>query len=368
MTSSVLGIDTQAGQRVEISQSARRQGLYIICATGTGKTGLIENCIIQDIKQGLGVGLLDPHGDLTDAVLSRLPDTRFVDGVRRATEQDVILLDIKNTQYPFGLNLFSCPDPSDLVALTTASAHVMHIFRKLWGKGGVLVEDAWGVLLEKILENATWTLLENPGYTMADIPVLLLNAPFRKQLVQNLTNDAVRDYWQQEYDTLPPRDQRVEIQSTLTRVNSFLRQQLVRNIIGQSRTTIDFRSIMDERKILLVRLSVRLGVGITTLLGTMIIAGILDAAYSRSDLPVNKRKQFNLYADEFQRFASEDFATLLTEARKYSVATTIAHQMRSQLDTQNRGATLNVANLMVFKISGADSAELAGEFDITPQE
>jgi hypothetical protein len=169
MTSSALGIDTQTGQRVEIAQSARRQGLYIIGATGTGKTGLIENLIIQDIKQGLGVGLLDPHGDLTDAVLSRLPETRVVDGMKRLTEEDVILLDIKNAQYPFGLNLMSCPDPSDLVVLTIASAHVMHIFRKLWGKGGILVEDAWGVLLEKILENATLTLLENPGYTMAEI-------------------------------------------------------------------------------------------------------------------------------------------------------------------------------------------------------
>ena len=370
MTYSVFGIETETGVQVVVSQSARRQGLYIIGATGTGKTGLIENLIIQDIKQGLGVGLLDPHGDLTNAVLSRLPDTRVVDGVKRITEEDVILLDIKNTQYPFGLNLFSCPDPSDLVALTIASAHVMHIFRKLWGKGGILVEDAWGVLLEKILENATLTLLENPGYTMAEIPLLLdvENPNFRKKLIQNLMSDAVRDFWEHDFATLPSKDQRQEIQSTLNRVNSFLRQQLVRNIIGQSRTTIDFRSIMDERKILLVRLNVRLGEGITTLLGTMILAGILDAAYSRADLPVNKRKQFNLYADEFQRFASEDFATLLTEARKYGIATTIAHQMRNQLDTQNRGATLNVANLVVFKISGADATELAVEFDITPQE
>jgi hypothetical protein len=370
MTYSVLGIDTQTSEQVVVSQSARRQGLYIIGATGTGKTGLIENFIIQDIKQGLGVGLLDPHGDLTNAVLSRLPDTRVVDGVKRLTEEDVILLDIKNTLCPFGLNLFSCSDPSDLVALTIASAHVMHIFRKLWGKGGILVEDAWGVLLEKILENATLTLLENPGYTMAEIPLLLNidNPSFRKKLIQNLMSDAVRDFWEHDFATLPSKDQRQETQSTLNRVNSFLRQQLVRNIIGQSRTTIDFRSVMDERKILLVRLNVRLGEGITTLLGTMILAGILDAAYSRADMPVNKRKQFNLYADEFQRFASEDFATLLTEARKYGIATTIAHQMRNQLDTQNRGATLNVANLVVFKISGADATELAGEFDLTPQE
>src|SRR5438105_12185703 len=166
MTSSVLGFDLQTGQRVEISQSVRRQGLYIIGATGTGKTGLIENLIIQDIKQGLGVGLLDPHGDLTDAVLSRLPDTRFVDGVKRVTEEDVILLDLANYQYPFGLNLFTCSDPTNFGEVSRAANKVMHIFKKLWGTGGILVEDAWGVLLAALLQIASYTVLEHPGYTM----------------------------------------------------------------------------------------------------------------------------------------------------------------------------------------------------------
>jgi hypothetical protein len=361
-----LGRDRQTGKYVDVPQASRRQGLYIIGATGTGKSGLIENLIIQDIKQGLGVGLLDPHGDLTNNVLARLPADRVVDGVRRATEEDVILLDISNTNFPFGLNLFSCPDPSDLEALTIASNHVRDIFWKLWGTTGII--PSWGVLLEKVLENATLTLLENPGYTMAEIPLLLYNDTFRKHLVNNLSNDQVQDFWEQEYNILSDKDQREEIASTLTRVNSFIRQPLVRNIVGQSQTSVDFRKVMDDRKILLVRLNVRLGEGITTLLGTMIIAELLNAAYSRADLPVNKRKQFNLYADEFQRFATEDFAILLTEARKFGLGTTIAHQFRDQLDHKNRGATLTAANLVVFRVQPEDATELAGRFNITPQE
>jgi hypothetical protein len=244
--------------------------------------------------------------------------------------------------------------------------HVNEIFWKLWGPSGVT--PSWGVTLEKILGNTTLTLLENPGYTMAEIPLLLYNQTFRKHLVNNLSNDQVQDFWEQEYNTLSGKDQREEIASTLTRVNSFIRQPLVRNIVGQPQTTVDFRTVMDERKILLVRLNVRLGEGITTLLGTMIIAEVLNAAYSRADLPVNKRKQFNLYADEFQRFATEDFATLLTEARKFGIGTTIAHQFRNQLDQKNRGATLTVANLVVFRVQPEDATELAGSFNITPQE
>jgi hypothetical protein len=144
MTTSKLGTDVQTGQIVEIPKTSRLQGLYILGIQGTGKSGLIENLIIQDIKQGIGVGLLDPHGDLTQAVLSRLPSKRFVDGVEHKTEKDVIYLDLAEYRYPFGINLFTCADPSDPGAVSEAASKVMHIFKKLWGKGGIVVEDAWG--------------------------------------------------------------------------------------------------------------------------------------------------------------------------------------------------------------------------------
>ncbi len=349
MTFSVLGIDTTTGQRVAIPQASRRQGMYIIGSPGVGKTGLIENLIVQDIQQGIGVCLLDPHGDLTHAVLSRIPDTQ--------REEKVILLDIADEDYPFGFNLFACDNPKSAKAVQYVVDQVMHIFEKLFEV------DRATPLITEYLRTCTHTLVVNPGYTMAEIPLLLLNAECRKQLVANVTDPDVLLFWQ-SYDQMKPSEQREEAASTLRRVREFL-QPLTRNIVGQSKTTIHLRSVMDERKILLVKLDARLP-SVTSLIGSMIVAELLNAAYSRSDLPVGKRKQFNLYADEFQRFATEDFATLLTEARKFGIATTIAHQMRDQLDQQNRGATLNVANVVVFKMSGKDADELAGEFDSTP--
>src|SRR5438128_267715 len=156
MTSSLIGINTQTGERVELPKTSRLQGLYIIGIPGTGKTGLIENLINQDIEQGLGVGLLDPHGDLTQAVLARLPNHR---------EQDVILLDLLDTAYPFGLNLYHCDDPTDATKVSYTRAQVMHIFTKLWGdESGHL-----GVRIEQYLRNSATTLIEK-GYTMAELP------------------------------------------------------------------------------------------------------------------------------------------------------------------------------------------------------
>lgn len=348
MTFSLLGIDTQTGQRVDIPQASRRQGTYIIGANGTGKTGLIENLVIQDIQQGLGIALLDPHGDLTQAVLSRIPDTR---------ENDVISLDIADEDFPFGINLFTCSNPKSSKAVQYVVDQVMHIFDKLFDV------DRATPLLSEYLRNCTHTLVVNPGFTMADIPLLLLDATCRKKLVAGVSDPDVLLFWQ-TYEQMKPTEQRDEAASTLRRVREFL-QPLSRNIIGQSTSTIDFRKIMDERKILLVKLDARLP-SVTSLIGSVIIALFLNAAYSRQDTEIKKRKQFNLYADEFQRFATEDFATLLTEARKFGIATTIAHQMRDQLDGKNTGATLNVGNLIVLKISGKDAEELAAEFDSTP--
>src|SRR5437588_6629550 len=196
MTVSLLGKNTQTSECVSLSQSARRQGVYMIGGTGQGKTGLIENLIVQDIVQGLGVCLLDPHGDLTQAVLARLPDQR---------EKDVIYLNITESSYSFGINLFTCADPNNALVVSHAASKVMHIFKKLWGKDGVIVENAWGVLLEELLRNATLTFLEASKdciYTMAEIPLLLEDEGFRNQLIQHLSNRHVKNYWLNKYNRL----------------------------------------------------------------------------------------------------------------------------------------------------------------------
>src|SRR5437763_16008344 len=347
MTFSVLGTDIETNQRVELPQASRRQGIYIIGANGTGKTGLIEQLILQDIDQGLGVGLLDPHGDLTNAILAKMSKR----------EDDVILLDIQDEDHPFGLNIFECPNPQSPTAVQKIVDLVMHIFEKLYDVSRQTPRMA------QFLRNCTHTLVANPGYTMADIPLLLQDEECRKKLVANVTDPQVQLFWK-TYNALRPSEQFDRAESTINKMDELL-QPLPRNIVGQAKTTVNIQHVMDERKILLVKLSAQLD-QVTSLVGTLFIALFLNAAYSRASLPVNKRKQFNLYADEFQRFATEDFATLLTEERKFGIATTIAHQYRGQMEGKNRGASLTAAKLVVFGVSGEDGQELARQFDLTP--
>ena len=352
MTSSVLGFDTNTGERVELFKLSRLLGLYIIGLQGMGKSGLIENLILDDIKQQVGVAVLDPHGTLIDNVIARLPDNR---------EKDVILLDIREFQHPFGLNLFICSDLTNPYEVQRTVDRVKHVFEKLLG-----VSQDTPLILE-YLENCTYTLVVNPGYTMADISLLLTDKNCRQKLVANVKKPQVLTFWR-DYDAMPPSEQRTERGSILRRVNEFL-QDLTLPIVGQAYTTIDLQKIMDEGKFLLVKLDVQLD-SVTSLIGSLMIALLLNAAYNRPA----QRKQFHLYADEFQRFATEDFATLLEEARKFGIGTTIAHQNRGQLNSVNskletdlKDRSRSVGNLVVFKINSKDADDLSGEFDITPQ-
>ena len=345
-----LGKNIQTGEYVDVPQASRRQGLYIIGANGTGKTGLIEHLILQDINQGLGVGLLDAHGDLTNAILEKM--------TKRL--EDVILLDITDEDHPFGLNLFACPNPQSPTEVQKIVDLVMHIFEKLYDVSRQTPRMA------QYLRNCTYTLVANPGYTMAEIPLLLQDDECRKKLVAQVTDPQVRLFWK-TYESMKPSEQRQEAASTINKMDEFL-QPLPRNIVGQAKTTVNMLQVMDERKILLVKLSAQLD-QVTSLVGSLIIALFLNAAYSRASIPINKRKQFNLYADEFQRFATEDFATLLTEARKFGIATTIAHQARYQPGMTDgiRAVSLQAANYVMFRVTPPDADELAGGFDITPQ-
>lgn len=351
MNTSIIGNDIETNQQVGISLASRRQGLYCIGVNGTGKSTLISNLCEQDMQAGLGLCLLDPHGDLTRDVLSRVPDHRV---------QDVILLDLMDSSYPFGLNLFECPDSNDLQAVAETGGFVMHVFEKVWGVG---TETP---LLSQVLRNITFTLIQNPGTTFAEISLLLQDATAREKLVEPVKNSQVKLFWQ-GYNKLKEREQMERTNSTLNKVDAFLTQPIIANIVGQSKTTINFREIMDTGKILLVQLNPRLE-DISNLVGSVIIGQLLNAALSRKDLPEQARRQFHLYADEYQRYATSDFATLLSEARKFSIGTTIAHQYLEQLDEANRGASVNAANLIVFRISGKDAAELSKEFDSTPPE
>jgi hypothetical protein len=352
MTYSTIGADTTTKQPVTINKTVRPQGLYIVGRQGTGKSGLLENLIIQDIKQGLGVCVIDPHhkGGITDNIIARLPANR---------EKDVILQDMRDYQYPFGLNLFTCSDPTNPLALQEVVDRVMHVFEKLFS----VTHDT--PLIWEYLYNCTHTIVVN-GFTMAEIPLLLIDKHCRQQLVANVKKSEVRLFWQR-YDALKPDEQEERSAPTLRRVNALL-QDITKCIVGQSKTTIDCRAISDEGKILLVKLdSLTLG-DTTNLIGSLIIAAFLNAAPTR----LKKQNLFNIYADEFQNFATEDFVKLIEEARKYGIGITIAHQNRSQLELSNKQAeielkkrVLNVGSLVVFCVP-TDAPELSGQFDCTP--
>ncbi len=355
MTFSKLGTDTETNQLVYLPKASRLQGFYIIGIQGTGKSGLIENLIMQDIDQQIGVCVLDPHGELIDHVIARLPG--------KAEEEKVVLLDITDEDYPFGLNLFTCSNPKSAVAVQYVVDQIMHVFEKLLG----VSHDT--PLILQYLRNCTYTLIANPGYTMAEIPLLLTDRNCRQQLVANVQRLQTRLFWQQ-YDQMKPGEQIEQMASIQRRVDDFL-QDLILPIVGQANTTINVQKIMDEGKILLVKLSPQLD-SVSSLIGSLFIALLLNAAYAR---PTNKRRQFHVYADEFERFATEDFATLLEQARKFGIATTIAHQNRGQLNSANskletdlKDRSRSVGNMVVFRVNSKDADDLAGEFQITPEE
>ena len=340
---------TSLGSGVQLSRSERLKGMYVIGASGTGKSTLLENLIMQDIRQGLGVCLIDPHGDLTRKILSRIPMRR---------ERDIILLNLEDYMYPFGLNLFDCADPGNVLEVEYTKSFVLHIFHKLLGAG---VETT---RLNQVLRHVTYTLIANPGMTFLEIPLLLEDKTVRGNLTANVTNPQVRLFWER-YENLPARERYTLIESTLNRVDAFATSPLLQPIVGQAKTTIDFRMVMDDGKILLVQLPPRLEES-ANLIGAVIIGKLLDAAYARKDVPEENRRQFHIYADEFQRFAIEDFATFFYEARKFKIGLAVAHQSREQLDDANRAATLQAGTMIAFRVTPVDAPELAGKFDITP--
>lgn len=347
-----LGQDVKTGIDVRLNTAERRQGLYVIGKTGMGKSTLLESLIVQDMEAGLGLCLLDPHGDLVDAVLARVPPDR---------EADVVLLDLADDGYPFGLNLFECADLTDRKLVGRVATQAVEVFEKLWG------DISWGPQLAQVLRNCAYTLIANQGYTMTEIRRLLLDSRFRERLVEQVSNPQVREFWKLEYEPMRPHEQLQLVRSTLNKVDEFL-TPTVYPIVGLGRTTVDLREVMDTGGILLVKLGIgEVGASAVSLIGSMLVGQIFNAALSRQELPAAERRQFNLYADEYHRFATPAFAELLAEARKYAMATTLAHQFRDQLtDAPNRGATLNAGSLVVFAVHGEDAEELAKQFDRTP--
>lgn len=314
---------------------------------------MLTNIALSDMERGDGLCVLDPHGDMTEDLLARIP---------RSREEDVILFDPSDVERPFGFNLFECQNPKDPMEVDLVCSEVVGTFYKLFSY-------TWGAQMEDLLRNTTLTLIENPGSTMADIPRLLTDPAYREGFEANLRNQEVADFWAYTYNPLKIYQQLEMNRSTLNKVRRFLLNSLIRNIVGQETSSLSLRQVMDERKILLVNLSKgKIGEENAKLLGSLLVGKILIAALSRSEEQREQRVPFHLIVDEYHSFATESFPTLQAEARKFAIDTMVAHQYRDQLDQLNQGSTLNVGNVIFFRVSGTDSEELARMFDNTPEE
>ena len=333
-----------------IARKDRRQHMYVIGKTGTGKSVLLNNLIIQDIMNGDGVCVVDPHGELIEGVLGMIPKTRL---------KDVVYFNPADVDYPMGFNVLELPDPKykHLVA-----SGLMGIFTKIWS-------NVWSARMEYILNNAILALLETPNTTLLGIPRLLVDKEYRQRIVMNVKDPVVRAFWVSEYEEWQDKFRSEAIAPIQNKVGQFLSTGLVRNVLGQSKSTIDIFALMNSQKIFLVNVSKgRIGEDNSSLLGAMLITKIQLSAMERVRIPEDERKDFFLYVDEFQNFATDSFAGVLSEARKYRLNLTIAHQYIGQLVHENstliRDAVFgNTGTMIIFRVGAADAEFLEPELE-----
>ena len=323
----------------------RRKHVYIIGKTGVGKSTVIANMAIDDIRKGRGVGIIDPHGDLSETILKYIPKRRL---------NDVVYLEPFDTERPFSLNVLEVRNrqQKDLVA-----SGIVSIFYKLY-------RDSWGPRLEYILRNVILTLLETPDATLVDILGLLNNADYRKKVVQKLDDPVLKNFWEKEFAKMPDRLKAEAISPIQNKVGQFVTSRMIRNIIGKTKSSIDLESIMNEGKILILNLSQgKLGEDNTALLGAMVITQLQLAAMNRSFIKEHERKDFFLYVDEFQNFATHSFIKILSEARKYRLSLSLANQYIEQLDLDVQKAIFgNVGTLISFVVGARDAHLLTREY------
>ncbi len=333
------------GRTFGIRQADRRSHMYALGKTGTGKSSLLERLLRQDFVAGEGAALFDPHGDLVERVAAALPKER---------QADLIYLDVPNQARAFGFNPVERVPPE---RRPLAASALVEVFKKIW-------TDSWGPRLEHILRNAVFCLLEQPEATLADIPRLLEDQDFRKRAAERVGNAQVRNFWLREYENYPARFRAEAIAPLQNKVGAFLSDPVLCRILSTPKSSFDLRRVMDEGKILLVNLAKgRIGESSAALLGALLVARLGLAGLSRSDIPEERRRDFYLYIDEFQTFATLSFVSMLSELRKYRVNLTLTNQFLGQLDPLVRDSVLgNVGTLVSFRVGPEDAASLAEEF------
>ncbi len=331
-----------------IKKNDRPKHMYVVGKTGMGKTTLLENMAVQDIRNGEGLGIVDPHGSFAEKMLDYVPKERI---------KDVIYFNPSDTEHPIAFNIMEDvgAEHRHLVA-----SGLIGVFKKLW-------PDVWSARMEYILNNTLLALLEYPDSTLLGVNRMLADKEYRKMVVANVTDPVVKAFWEQEFAKYTDRFAAEATPAIQNKVGQFTANPLIRNIIGQPKSGFDFRRAMDEKKIILMNLSKgRIGELNSQIIGAMLITKIYLAAMSRAANPSADWPDFYLYVDEFQNFATESFRDILSEARKYRLALVLAHQYIAQMDETVRDAVFgNVGTHIVFRVGPADAEFLETEF--TPE-
>jgi hypothetical protein len=331
-----------------IKAKDRTRHVYVIGKTGLGKSTLLENMAVQDIANGEGMAFIDPHGKTAELLLNYVPEHRI---------KDVLYFAPFDLENPISFNVLEDVgfDKRHLVV-----SGLMSTFKKIW-------VDAWSARMEYILSNTLMALLETPGTTLLGVNRMLADKEYRKKIVDNIKDPAVKSFWVDEFAKYTDKFAAEATPAIQNKIGQFTSNPLIRNIIGQPKSSFDLRKMMDENKIIIINLSKgRVGEANANLLGSMFITKIYLAAMSRADVSdreLQKLPNFYLYVDEFQSFANESFADILSEARKYKLNLTIAHQYIEQMSEEVRAAVFgNVGTMITFRVGAFDAEVLEKEF------
>jgi hypothetical protein len=346
-----LGMSTYRGlsRPVYMGEDDRRRHTYIIGKTGVGKSELLKQMILQDIKEGKGIGVIDPHGDLIEDILQMVPPERA---------EDVILFDPSDTERPMGLNMLEAQTEQEKHYVVSSIVGLMY---KLYdpNKTGII-----GPRFEHAIRNAMLTVMYEKGSTFIEVVRALTDATFVQEILPKVEDPIIRRYWTDQIAQTADFHKSEVLDYIVSKFGRFVTNKMIRNIIGQSESAFDFRRVMDEGKILLVNLSKgKIGEENASFLGLILVPKILVAAMSRQDVPQDQRKDFFLYVDEFQNFATPDFAQILSEARKFRLDLIVANQFIGQMEEEVKNAIFgNVGTIMSFRVGVSDANYLQHEF------
>lgn len=333
-------------QDIGISVADRRYMVYVIGRTGMGKSTLLYNLLVQDLRAGRGLCLIDPHGDLAEAVVKAVPKHR---------KNEVIYLNTADVDHPIGMNVFKHDSASERHLI---AANLMSVFRKSWA-------DFWGPRMSYLLHNSILALIEYPDSTLLWLVRLLTDEDFRQRVIERVSDPVVKHYWQKEFTKIPKRELGNVLSPVQNKIGAYLTNRPLRNILSQTNNEIDFNDLLNNKKILIVNLAKgKIGEDAANLLGSLLVTKIQLAAMARAGTPEDERQDFYLYVDEFHNFTTESFADILAEVRKYRLNLVLANQYLGQLDDTIRDAVLaNAGTLITFRVGPEDALILQREFE-----